>query len=356
MKRVLVAPLDWGLGHATRCIPIIRKLLEKRCEVLIAGSGDSLLLLKAEFPTLKFCTIPAYNPVYPENSSMVLKMIMQIPKFFRAIRAEHKAIAKIILKEKVDLVISDNRYGCWSDAVPSVFITHQSNILMPKRFGWLQGVVRAMNLRYMKKFSRCWIPDFAGPSNLAGELITFGKTDTSLKINYIGPLSRFRPSGIAVKKMYDVVAIFSGPEPQRTILENMIMPQLTNSRLRYFVVRGLLSSGESVVNNNIADFLRADDLLKIIESSEFVLARSGYSTVMDMAGLGKNAIFIPTPGQTEQEYLAKQLMKNKIAFYMQQDQFDISIAIAEAKKYSGFGIIHGKSGTLDKALEAVLNF
>lgn len=353
MKRVLVAPLDWGLGHATRCIPIIRRLIELECEVLIAGSGDSLLLLKAEFPLLQTYNLPAYNPVYPHNGSMVLMMVMQLPKFALTIRREHKAITKIVHREIIDVIISDNRYGCWSAEIPSVFITHQSNVLMPKRFGWLQGIVRKVNLYFMKKFSRCWVPDFSGPGNLAGELITFGKIHTSLKIDYIGPLSRFKPSGV-VKKMYDAVAIFSGPEPQRTMLENTLMPQLKISGLKYFVVRGLLSSKEGTVNNNVADFLRADDLLQIIESSEVVIARSGYSTVMDMAALGKKAIFIPTPGQTEQEYLAQQLMDKGIAFYMKQDRLDLTIAMEEAKKYSGFRASHGENHALETAMNKIL--
>lgn len=364
MKRVLVTPLDWGLGHATRCIPIIKKLIERNCEVLIAGNGDSLQLLKAEFPQLRHFVLPGYDPRYPVNGSMVLAMLIQVPKFLSTIRSEHNAIEKLISQQKVDLIISDNRYGCWSSKIISVLITHQSNILMPKRFGWLQELVRKMNIRHMEKFSTCWIPDVADKRNLAGDLISFGKIRPSLNVNYIGPLSRFGSpnkhgsysEAVSSGKRYDVTAIFSGPEPQRTLIENIVIPQLKISGLKYFVVRGLFSSTNTQVIRNEVDFLTANDLEQVIESSEIIIARSGYSTVMDLATLGKKAIFIPTPGQTEQEYLAQRLMDKGIAFFMAQDVFDLSNALENTKKFSGFQVMRNSNEhLLDNALDEVLD-
>lgn len=334
MKRILVAPLDWGLGHATRCIPIVRELLSRNCEVILAGSGSSLALLKAEFPGLDYVVLPAYDPVYPRMGSMVSKMIRQIPKFIKTIHQEHQETEKLIRQKKIDVVIADNRYGCWSSAIPSVFITHQSNILMPKRFGWLQGLVRKLNISHMRKFTRCWIPD--DPTGwLSGELISFGKIDAALNIDYIGALSRFAPSSPHVQKKYDIVAICSGPEPQRTLLENLILPELKRSGYKYFLVRGL-PSAENQAHHNIADFLTANVLQTLIESADMVIARSGYSTIMDLQSLKKKAIFIPTPGQTEQEYLAAKLMQQRIAFSMDQKQFNLETALKESSQYTGF--------------------
>lgn len=334
MKRVLVTPLDWGLGHATRCIPVIRELQSLHCEVVVAGSGASLELLKLEFPGLKCISIPGYHPQYASGKGMVRKIAFQLPRFMRVIAAEHKAIAALIKKEGIDLLISDNRYGCWSSDIPSVFITHQSNILMPKRFGWLQYFVRPLNEWMMARFDACWIPDLPGDHSLAGDLIAFGQLK-SIKTEFIGCLSRFTPKK-AVEKKYDVVAVFSGPEPQRTILENIIVPQLKTSSLNFLAVRGLPDSIVPQSDKRIVNFLRARELQECVEAANLIIARSGYSTVMDMNALGKKAVFIPTPGQTEQEYLAKRLKEKNIAFCMDQNSFDLDTAILQSKNFSGF--------------------
>ncbi len=242
MKRVLVAPLDWGLGHATRCIPIIRLLLGKGCHVLLAGSGSSLALLKAEFPQLPAFTLPGYDPHYPKKRSMVLAMARQLPHFIRTICAEHHVLETLVRDHGIDLVISDNRYGCWSAVVPGIFITHQSNILMPQRFGWLAPLVRWANLRAMRRFTRCWIPDVPGSNSLAGSLISFGGSDHGIAVEYIGAVSRFVPTGKAVEKKYDVVAVCSGPEPQRSVLEAVLLRELRASEVRFVVVRGVVEN------------------------------------------------------------------------------------------------------------------
>ena len=335
-KRVLVAPLDWGLGHATRCIPVIRELQRQGCTVLVAGSGDSLALLQKEFPDMIFRSIPGYRPQYPANGSMVLSMLRQLPRFMQVIVAEHRAIARIVEKDGIDLLISDNRFGCWTRKIPSIFITHQSNILMPKRFGWLRHLIRPVMNYVIARYDHCWIPDFPGDHSLAGDLMSFVSTGPTKSPTYIGPLSRFAirtPS----RMRFDVLAIFSGPEPQRTILENIVVPQLESSLLTYRVVRGLPTlNNHSSDDTHIVNFLSSDELQECIESSQLVIARSGFSTVMDMASLGKNAVFIPTPGQTEQEYLAKRLMERNIAFCMKQDEFDLNTALQQSNAYNGF--------------------
>jgi UDP-N-acetylglucosamine transferase subunit ALG13 len=329
-----VAPLDWGLGHATRCIAIIHMLLENNCEVFIAGSGNSLALLKREFSENNFFLLPAYDPKYPSSGSMAWKMFRQIPHFVRTIKSEHLALERIVSENKIDIVIADNRYGCWSSKAKSVFITHQSNILMPQRFGWLSAIVRQLNMALIKNFDVCWIPDDPQGS-LAGELISFGTPPKNISTDFVGHLSRFTPSG-ELSIIYDVVVILSGPEPQRTLLENIMIPQLKKSTYKYFIVRGLPESVSNTENNNMVDFLDSSSLQRLVESSRMVIARSGYSTIMDMASLGKKAIFIPTPGQTEQLYLAKKLKESGIAFSMEQKNFNLKLAMHESEKYTGF--------------------
>lgn len=351
MKRVLVAPLDWGLGHATRCIPLIRELLQRHCIVFIAGSGASLELLKKEFPSLTLFTITGYEPHYPSNGSMVLSMASQLPGFYRTITKEHHEIEQIIDEYRIEYIISDNRYGCWTKKIPSVFITHQSNILMPKRFGWLSSIVKRLNEKFMKKFSVCWVPDFPDGA-LSGELLAFGKTNHDIAVEFIGSLSRFKPLADCEKK-YDVAAVFSGPEPQRTIFEKIVTEQLSSSGLKYFIVRGIPGSTE--VRNNSADFMTSGDLQQLLCESQLVIARSGYSTIMDLAALGKKAILVPTPGQTEQEYLAKKLKERMITFSVKQSAFNLGEALKESKNYSGFMIRPSDTRLLGSAIDKLIN-
>jgi len=357
MKRVLVAPLDWGLGHATRCIPIIRELIRRNCDVYLAGNGDSSVLLRNEFPKLPFFSLPGYHPVYPASGSMIWKMALQLPKFLRVIRKEHREIESIIRVHQIDLVISDNRFGCWSSLIPAVFITHQRTILLPPRLNWLNPWVNRLNSSLISRFSCCWIPDLPEPMSLAGKLGLAAAKYGTYPTQYIGYLSRFdTPAPKAVR--YDVVCILSGPEPQRSIFEEMIVPQLRESGLRYFLVRGLIVPTPSTQPNNDGngvEFLSGDALQNLIEQSVCVLARSGYSTVMDLSKLGKKAIFVPTPGQTEQEYLAARMMEMKIAFAMEQERFDLMVAWSELKNYTGFESPGDHPSFLIEAFDQVLS-
>jgi uncharacterized protein (TIGR00661 family) len=252
----------------------------------------------------------------------------------------------------LDLVISDNRYGCWTAAVPSIFITHQSNILMPKRFGWMAPWIRRINHAFIRKFTECWIPDFPNDQALAGELISFGKHRANYTVRYIGLQSRFIPTQGA-KIVHDIVCVFSGPEPQRTVFENIVVPQVKKSGLKYFVVRGLPAATEEQPNDNCVNFLSGAALQTVLEQASCVIARSGFSTVMDLSALQKRAIFVPTPGQTEQEYLAARLMKQGVAFMQEQHRFNLAVALEESKKYNGFTQSHADPALLAGALDNV---
>jgi len=356
MKRILIAPLDWGLGHATRCVPIIRELIKRDCEVYLAGTGDSLQLLRKEFPQFPAFILPGYRPAYPSSGSMVWKMIWQVPKFMMVIRKEHRQIEDIIESNKIDLVISDNRYGCWSRRISSVFITHQRNILMPSGFRWLAGLVNRLSDSMIRNFTCCWIPDFPDASSLAGILTAHGANGKTPPTKYIGTLSRFHPIE-QQEVIYDVLCVLSGPEPQRTIFEQILVNQLRSLGLRFFVVRGVLSSSSAnraTIGDNCTDYLSGDDLQTMIGQSACVVARSGYSTIMDLARLGGKAILVPTPGQTEQEYLASRLTGKKVVYSMEQNRFDLSVALKESKSYSGFERTAGRSDLLIKALDQLL--
>jgi uncharacterized protein (TIGR00661 family) len=322
--------------------------------VFIAGNGDSLALLKHEFPGLHYFKLPGYQPEYPSGNNMALKMITQLPKFLSVISEEHRMVESIVQTNSIDVVISDNRYGCWSASVPSILITHQLNILMPKRFNWLSGVINSYNRRLIGKFSCCWIPDYPGDQNsLSGRLSEVDSTHAPSVI-HIGPLSRFTSSGKTGGE-YDVACILSGPEPQRSIFEDIVVRQLKKSALRYVIVRGVVHQDREDMPNAIP-FLNSSDLQDVISKSSLVIARSGYSTIMDLLALRKKGIVVPTPGQTEQEYLADRWSQRGVLYATTQDSFNLEIALKESGLYTGFKNGLGKASELLKPeLDRILN-
>lgn len=332
-KRILVAPLDWGLGHATRCIPVIKKLLENNVEVIIGADGRPLDLLKNEFPQLEHVRMPGYNIKYPHSGSMALKLFFQLPKIFYKIKEEHELLKKIIQEKKIDAVISDNRYGLWNKNIPCVFITHQLWIKAPIVENSLHTIIRY----YISKYAECWIPDIEGKENLSGEL----SHKTKLPSNYffIGPLSRFKKPDLASEKKYDLLVLISGPEPQRSIFETIMLKELIPSELNCLVVKGMPEKKEETnirKGLTIVPHLDSVKTQEAILASELIISRPGYSTIMDLATLGKKAVFVPTPGQTEQEYLGKKLQNEKIAFCISQNSFSLNTCLKEIKKYEGF--------------------
>ena len=331
-KKIVVAPLDWGLGHASRCIPIIRYLLKKKYEVIIGADKRPLALLRSEFPTLEFVVMPGYNITYPANGSMALKMASSIPKIVSGIKKEHIQLEKLIESKKIDLVISDNRFGLWTKKIPCVFITHQVMIKAP--IG--ENILHRLNKNYINKFTECWVPDLPGEENLSGDLSH--KFPLPGNARYIGPLSRFSKN--SSEEEDQLLVVLSGPEPQRSIFEKKIIAQIKKYKIEALIVQGITESNKTRTEGShckVVSHLSSNDLQKEIVSSKYVLCRSGYSTIMDLAILGKkNIIFVPTPGQTEQEYLAKLFSKKKVAYSDSQKKIDLKKAMEECGKYTGF--------------------
>jgi uncharacterized protein (TIGR00661 family) len=338
--------LDWGLGHATRSIPIVNEFLSRGCEVQIASSGSALVLLRQEFPKIGFHELVSYKANYSARFSFMMKILFQMPKFLMAIRKEHKQIEQIVKDENIDLLISDNRYGCWSSSVPSVLITHQINILMSPSWKWLEGIINYGNHQQIKKFNECWIPDF--PNGITGRMTQ----SISQSIKFIGIISRFQKRSVPMKR--EILFLISGPEPQRSIFEMIITTAVTKVGSKsYLIVKGKPESVNKCQENEV-NHLSAAELNEAIESSQLIISRSGYTTIMDLCKLEKKAVFVPTPGQTEQEYLAEQLKKNGTAFYQNQNEFDLELALNESKKYKGFGGYSTNSNLLANAIDNLL--
>ncbi len=318
-KRILVAPLNWGLGHATRCIPIIRALENNNFEPIIASDGVALELLKKEFPHLITIQLPSYKIKYAEKGrNFKLKLFSQLPTIIKAIKTERKTTQKIISLYKISGIISDNRLGIYSKTTPSIFITHQLNVLTGNTT-WLST---KLHKYYIKKFNQCWVPDKELSPTLSGKL---GHLDEPFNIvKYIGPLSRLHKK--VVPKKYELMIILSGPEPQRTLLETKLIKELKDYKEPTLFVKGIVEMEQIVTNeNNVTyyNYMNTDEIEMAFNESNKILCRSGYTTIMDLAQLGKKAFFIPTPGQYEQEYLAKKFQKEGIAPTCTQEKFKI---------------------------------
>jgi uncharacterized protein (TIGR00661 family) len=331
-KKLLVAPLDWGLGHATRCVPVIRDLLNNNCEVWLAGEEAQEKLLREEFPSLPFLPLKGYRINYGK-SGLTGKILLQVPSILRSIKEENKWLKKQVSNHGFDAVISDNRYGLYNDKVFSVLITHQLTI--KTSFGkWSEKILQQWNYKLINKFNECWIPDDKGENNLAGEL-SHPINLPSIPVRYIGPLSRFEKKNIDEIKNH-LLFILSGPEPQRTILENKVIDQIVNYPATATIVRGLPGEKNIIPSTNTIHFynhLSSDELNGEAMKAEFIICRSGYSTIMDIACVQKKGILIPTPGQTEQEYLAEHLMKKQFAFCIDQKEFSLGNNIEEARNF-----------------------
>ena len=307
--KILVCPLNWGLGHATRCIPLIRQWVEDEHEVVIVADGHPLALLRDVFPELRTIRFSSYRISYSPGKSQVVAMLKSLPNIVYGIFREHLWLTKLLEKEHFDRVVSDNRFGMWSRRVESVYITHQLRVKMPRPFRWLEPLNVLLHRFLINRYSQCWIPDYEGPENLSGELSHGLKLPSHCL--FIGPLSRFQGFREAetTTENYDWVMIISGPEPQRTLFEAAMTAKALEGAAKTLLVRGLPGSNEPqqqqgnlTIVNHLADVALASALIHC----NHIFCRSGYSTLMDLHTLGclHKAVLIPTPGQTEQEYLA----------------------------------------------------
>ena len=332
IRTILVAPLDWGLGHATRCIPIIRSLTNLGYRVLIATDGHPESLLKNEFPQHHFLKLPGYQIRYSRSRGWLpYKIIQQIPALLRIVQQEHRWLQDVIEQYDIDLVIADNRYGLWTDKIPTVFITHQLTIKAP--YTWLEKQIQKINYRYINRFTVCWVPDLKEHGGLAG-ILSHPVKLPDIPLEYLGLLTRFH--GKREAQGNRITVLLSGPEPQRTLLENKIIEQATKYEQPITLVRGLPATKTLLpVSALIQQFnhLETKELENILHESELVIVRSGYTSLMELMQLKVKTVLVPTPGQTEQEYLAKTLNEKGFAVCMTQEAFNLQQAILLSRSH-----------------------
>lgn len=333
MKRILVAPLNWGLGHAARCVPLIQSLQYMGVEVLLASDGGAMRLLEAEFPNLSVIEIPSYRIRY-EYSNMVRNIAWQLPRITYAIRAEHRAVEKLVQEHDIHGIISDNRYGCFNAKVSSIILTHQLHLRVPNSF--LQWGANRMLRRALRQFDIVWAPDVATTPNLSGEL-SHGEPIVHPNTRFIGPLSRLQPGQGSTE--YDVAVVLSGPEPQRTYLEQRLLEQAMLLPYKFIFVQGKTQAKKhhyAADNVEVVSYLTSYELNQVLLASDVIVCRSGYSSIMDLAALGRKALLIPTPGQTEQEYLAAYFAHQHTFLVQKQDEINLDKGLREVNETTGF--------------------
>ena len=332
-KTILITPLNWGLGHVSRCIPIIEQLLQLNCKVIIAADGQALKLLKSEFPELTFEIFPGIKTSYSKFIPISVLLLLRSPQLFRSIKRENNTIKKLVKKHQVEGIISDNRYGCYSSNLPSVIITHQLAIKTPL----LKKQAKRLIEKLLSKFKAIWSPDCEGDNNLSGDLSHLSKQP--INTSFIGPLTRFKASSKKQDYSRKLLVLLSGPEPHRTILEKKIVEQLQNVDYSVLVVRGKLDApipNDENKNLKFVAHLQTSKLQQEIEVSELVLCRSGYSSLMDLSRIGKKVLLVPTPGQREQEYLAERLSNNGVCYSVKQSNMKLSRDVDKALAFEAF--------------------
>jgi len=352
--KVLYGVCTWGLGHASRSLPVIRRLVDDGHEVHVVTSGRALSMVKREVSGVKAVhDLPDYpSPYTGSKITFYAKFLTSLPGLFKGIRVEHEAVEGLHRRLKFDRVISDNRYGVHLDRVPSYLMTHQMRFLAPKNIKTFEKKSEKFVADFSDKFEKYLIPD-EETGDLTGVLSHDLELVGRKKIEYVGILTDFRP--VDIEQDIDVFVSISGPEPQRTKFEKLAMAQLGKLKDKKIVVSRGISDSKAKVRTvkgvEVHDYMSAGKRARFLSRSDVVLTRSGYSTLMDLAAMGKKAILVPTPGQTEQEYLARKHFGERHWAYQEQRKLDLSRGYDKARALIPLKM--DADGSVKRVLEAV---
>lgn len=356
---ILICPLEWGLGHAGRMIPLARKLQERNYNVIIGSGKEHQSLFRNELPGLTYIDFPGFNPGFSRFLPQYISLLLKTPLLFYHILAEHRRVKRIINDNKIDIIISDNRFGLWSRRIKSVYVTHQIVIPFPGTLRFLEWTGILFHRFFIKKYSFCFIPDLPGDLNLSGRLTHSVRLPGNTR--FIGLLSRFsdRPSFGEIRFRFPHnTVILSGPEPQRSILRQKLIEILNNREPPSVFLEGKPGSSVEISkseNITLYNHLPADEMQDMITGSTSIIARSGYTSVMELISLNCSALLIPTPGQTEQEYLAEYLSAKGWFSAVSQSRLNESTILTSGKALWTSEIIDESRELLEKALDELLN-
>jgi uncharacterized protein (TIGR00661 family) len=353
--RIMYAVCSWGFGHVTRSLPIIRKLIKEGHELTIITCGKPKYMLMEELgkyeDQVRFVDIIDYPLPYTLHwQAFLFKFIAFIPEMFYRIQKENDWVIAECKKKKYDMLISDNRYGIYNrlQKLPSFLITHQLRMVAPGRFKFMEWGTEHFVSLFQKYFKGVVVPDFED-DGLAGILCHDMKYYDMSRVHYIGALSDF-PHSDREHDLDGYISV-SGPEPQRTIYEDMLRGQIHELKGNWIMSLGTTKGKvEQVGDVKVFPYLTTKQRIDILSRTDFVISRSGYTTIMDLSMGGQKALFSPTPGQTEQEYLSEYHNEKGTYMSVNQESVDLLEGIKEAKKFAGV-----KRGSTDKAVEAAMD-
>jgi hypothetical protein len=356
---ILICPLEWGLGHATRMIPVARKLREMHNNIFIASGEEHLSLYQNELPGLTLIKFDGFKPGYSRFFPQYIALLLKTPNLLYHVIREHFVLKRIIYEYSIDIVISDNRFGLWNRKITTVYVTHMPLIPLPKSLRFLEFIGILLHKAVIKKYSLCFIPDLPGELNISGRLSHGLKLAENTR--FIGILSRFATPDLSYKvnpvKFEHNTVILSGPEPQREILKQKLIVLLKGKEPLTVMLEGNPGkSDENVRSGNIVFFshLPSSEMKEMIKGSRSIISRSGYTTIMELINLNCSALLIPTPGQIEQEYLAEYLSQKGWFYTIPQSKLENGISMASKKAEWSDEIIGQSEILLTEALQELL--
>lgn len=314
IEKILFAPLNWGLGHAARIVPLVQNEIDKGNLVYFTATGLAKGFLKKEFPNAQFIEAPEFKIRYAQKPFFTTVLFLQMPLFFISFFRDWYYLRSIIKLHGITKVIADNRYGFHNKNIKSILVTHQLFIKLPGVLKILEPFLHFVTRLLINRFNECWVPDYKEIRGSLCGTLAHGKNVPD-NVKYIDPISRF--SNFVLnngENKYDVVALISGPEPQRSIFEENLTERFKESRSRVLFICGKPNNNELEHIGNITKVphMSSTKIANYINNTKKVIARSGYSTIMDLHVLNVEAELIPTPGQTEQEYLAEWSKKSRL--------------------------------------------
>ncbi|MDQ7820626.1 MAG: glycosyltransferase family protein [Armatimonadota bacterium] len=333
--RILYGVGSWGLGHATRSLAVLERLLAAGAEVTVVSAGRALALLRRELGDR--CALLAW-PDVPQTLGRTawgfyLRSALAVPAMLRVMAAERAATAALHRHRRFDRIVSDNRYGIQHRDVPSFHVAHSLRFLAPGRVRLIELLLEAFNCRWFGRLRKVIVPD-SPQDRLAGDLAHDLRVFPPSLLAYVGPLCSVRP--LPLPEDVDVFVTLSGPEPQRTLLERRILRQVRGLEGRVVVALGRPEdAGGGLGGAEVYPYLDRRRQQEMLARARVVVSRSGYTTVCELATLGKRAVLVPTPGQTEQAYLARYHDLRGAVRAASQDALDLARDTAAAAARPG---------------------
>ncbi len=353
---VFYTVLNMGLGHASRSLPIMREFVNRGWRLVIGANGRALNFLQNEIPAAEFITTPDYALRYAKGALLPLSLLAQTPQFLAGIRAEQKLCRKAAQLYQPKLIISDHCYGMSHPEIPSYFITHQVYFAMPPGLERFSALPARFNFHYHRHFGKIIIPDLPDENGgrLSGRLSRLPRQAS--RYHYAGLLSSVAQQNI--KPDIDVLVSISGPEPQRTLFEKLVLEQIETIPGKKVVLLGKSESTRTLCDREalkVYSHLPRQAAAELMNRARLIVSRPGYSTLMETAELGKPALFVPTPGQTEQVYLARRLQEQGWFHSVAQHRLKLADDIERARSLPGLHIPDATQRTLERLFNHILD-